>query len=314
MIGKSSQWLVHPDDLERSGVEVGNLAAGRKTLLFENRLRHKDGSYRWISWKAVADQGCIYAMGRDVTELKDAENGLREARRELAQVVRHTTLATMTASIAHEIKQPLGAIVANANAGLRWLSKTPPGLEEARETFSDIAADGHRASEIIQSVRAMFNKGDHKGSLLRLNNLIRQTIALAHGDLEAMNITVQVALAAQLPTVNAHKGQLQQVILNIITNAVDAMRAVTDRERILKVKSTALSSGEVELSIEDSGTGIRAGDMKRIFEAFFTTKPNGMGMGLAICRSIVEAHGGKLSVGVREPHGSVFRIVLPCSR
>ena len=313
LIGKSSQWLVHPDDREKSSAELGNLAAGRKTLRFENRLRHKNGSYRWVSWKAAADQGHIYAVGRDVTELKDAENSLREARRELAQVARHTTAATMTASIAHEIKQPLGAIVANANAGLRWLNKSPPRLEEARESFNDIAADGHRASQIIQSVRAMFNKGDHRESLLRLNGLIQQTIALVHGDLEAANITVQVALAAQLPAVSAHKGQLQQVILNIITNAVDAMRAVTDRERILKLKSTALSPGEVELSIEDSGTGIRPADMKRIFDAFFTTKSNGMGMGLAICRSIVEAHGGTLSAAVREPHGSVFRIVLPCS-
>ena len=139
LIGKSSEWLVHPDDREKSSAELGNLAAGRKTLRFENRLRHKNGSYRWVSWKAAADQGHIYAVGRDVTELKDAENSLREARRELAQVARHTTAATMTASIAHEIKQPLGAIVANANAGLRWLNKTPPRLEEARESFNDIA-------------------------------------------------------------------------------------------------------------------------------------------------------------------------------
>ena len=253
-------------------------------------------------------------MGRDVTELKDAENELREARRDLAQAARRTTVATMTASIAHEIKQPLGAIVANANAGLRWLKKTPPCIEEARATFSDIAADGHRASEVIQSIRAMFNKGEHKGSWLRLNGLVRETIEIARSDLEAANITLHVALAAQLPAVCAHKGQLQQVVLNIITNAIDAMRDVDDRERVLKVNSVALPSGQVGLSIEDSGIGILPDEVERIFDAFVTTKPNGMGMGLAICRSIIEAHGGTLSVSPASLHGSVFRIALPVSK
>lgn len=314
LLDKPSQWLVHPDDREKTRAELGNLAAGGKTLLFENRLRHKNGSYHWMSWQAVANDGRIYATGRDITELKDAEDRLREARRELAHVARRTTLATMTASIAHEIKQPLGAIVANANAGLRWLNKIPPGLDEARETFSDIVADGHRASEVIQSVRAIFNKGEQSGSLLRMNGLVQETIAIVRGDLEAANIRLQTALAAQLPAVRAHKGQLQQVILNIVTNAIDAMRAVTDRERLLKVRCAVLPGAQVELAVEDSGMGIRPDDMERIFDAFFTTKSNGMGMGLAICRSIVEAHGGTLTVSAREPHGSVFRIVLPCNR
>lgn len=314
MMDKPAHWLVHPDDRERSGAELSHLAAGGKTLFFENRIRHKNGSYHWISWKAVADKGRIYAMGRDVTELKAAEAGLLAARQELAHVARRTTMSTMAASIAHEIRQPLGAIVANANAGLRWLNKTPPGLDEARETFADIVADGHRASQVIQSVRAMFNKSEPKGSLLRLNGLIQQTLAIARGDLEAANITVQTALAAQLPAICANKGQLQQVVLNIITNAIDAMRHVADRERVLKLKSALLSPDSVELMVEDSGIGIRPDDMERIFDAFFTTKSNGMGMGLAICRSIVEAHGGTLSVSRREPYGSTFRMVLPRNR
>jgi len=314
LLGKPSAWLLHPDDQERAHVELVHVIAGRKITRFESRLRHSDGSYHWISWKAVADRERIYAMGRDVTELKDAENKLREARRDLALASRRTTIATMTASIAHEIKQPLGAIVANANAGLRWLNKSPPRLEEARETFSDIAADGHRACEVIQSVRSMFNSSEQEGSSIRLNSLVQETIAVARAELEAANITVQVALAAQLPEVWAHKGQLQQVVLNIITNGVDAVRAVTDRERVLKVRSAALLSGGVELSIEDSGTGIHPADKERIFDAFFTTKSDGMGMGLAICRSIVEAHGGTLSASAREPYGSVFRIVLPSSQ
>ena len=311
LLSESPQWLVHPDDRKRTRAETEHVAGGGTALFFENRLRHKDGSYRWISWKAVADQGRIYAMGRDVTELRDAEDRLHDARRELSHVNRTTTMATMAASIAHEIRQPLGAIVANANAGLRWLNKTPPGLDEARETFGDIVADGHRASEVVQSIRAMFNRSEPKGRLLRLNGLIHETIAIARGDLKSANITVQTALAAQLPAIDGHKGQLQQVVLNIVTNAIDAMRSVADRERVLKVKSALSPPDHVELSIEDTGTGIHPDDMERIFDTFFTTKSTGMGMGLAICRSIVEAHGGTLSVYAREPHGSVFRIVLP---
>src|SRR5262249_46663462 len=158
----------------------------------ENRLRRRDGTYRWLSWKAVPDRDRIYAMGRDVTELKDAERDLRDVRRELAEVSRRTVMAAMTASIAHEIKQPLGAIVANANGGRRWLARTPPKHEEALECFDDIAADGHRASEVIQSIRAMFEGGDQPGEPLDVNALIRETIDILHGELEAAGVAVEV--------------------------------------------------------------------------------------------------------------------------
>jgi PAS domain S-box-containing protein len=311
LLGKTSQWLLHPDDRERTRAEIEHLAAGRKTLRFENRYRHKAGSYHWISWKAVPDRERIYAVGRDVTELKDAENKLRDARRELAAVARRTTLAAISAAIAHEIKQPLGAIVANANAGLRWLGKEPPNLDKVRSTFRDIASDGHRASEVIQSVRAMFSHGDQPGIALDVNEIVRDTIALMRGELGAARISAQLELASQLPTIPAHRVQLQQVLLNIVSNAVDAMRAISDRSRVLRIKSRPVESDGVEVTVEDSGTGIDPESVDRIFDAFFTTKPNGMGMGLAICRSIVEAHGGALSVSANGPNGSTFRIVLP---
>ena len=149
LLGKTSQWLLHPDDRERTRAETSQLAARHVTQRFETRFRHKDGSYRWLSWKAVQDQGRIYAMARDVTELKNAENKLMEARRELSQVARRTTLAAMSGAIAHEIRQPLGAIVTNANAGLRWLNRPAPDLDEVRDTLTHIVADGHRASEVI---------------------------------------------------------------------------------------------------------------------------------------------------------------------
>ena len=311
LLGKNSQWLLHPDDRERTRAETSQLAAGHVTQRFETRFRHKDGSYRWLSWKAVQDQGRIYAMARDVTELKNAENKLMEARRELSQVARRTTLAAMSGAIAHEIRQPLGAIVTNANAGLRWLNRPAPDLDEVRDTLTHIVADGHRASEVIQSVRAMFAKGDHAGTPLDTNELIRETIALASNELEAARVVVDLELHEQLPLISAHRGQLQQVVLNIITNAADAMRAIDDRARVLRVRSRSFDSNGVAVSVQDSGTGIDPKNIDRVFDAFFTTKTNGMGMGLAICRSIVEAHGGNLSVSQGVPHGSVFHIVLP---
>ena len=217
----------------------------------------------------------------------------------------------MTASLAHEIKQPLGAIVTSANACRRWLNKSPPEIDEARDQLAQITASGHRASEVIESVRSLFSKNDQSRTLLDANELIRETIAIVRGELDEAGVRVEYELNAALPMVSAHKGQLQQVMLNIVTNAADAMRTVTDRARVLRVKSQASKSSGVTIAVEDSGTGIEANDTERIFNAFFTTKSNGMGMGLAICRSIVEAHGGNLSVSANAPHGSIFYVVLP---
>jgi PAS domain S-box-containing protein len=166
LIGKTSQWLLHPDDREKTRAEISRLAVGKTISRFENRFRNKEGSYRWISWKAVPDQERIYAMGRDVTDLKDAENTLQETREELVQVAQRTMIATMSAAIAHEIKQPLAAIVTNANAGLRWLNRATPDLDEARVTLEDIAASAHRANEVVQSVRGMIAKTDQPRSIL----------------------------------------------------------------------------------------------------------------------------------------------------
>jgi PAS domain S-box-containing protein len=310
LIGKTLLWMLHPDDRENARAETKQLAAGHMTHRFLTRLRHQDGSYRWLSWKAAQHKGCIYGVARDVTELRDAENKLIEARHELAQVSRRTTLAAMSAAIAHEIRQPLGAIVTNANAGLRWLDRSTPDLAEVRDTLKHISADGHRASEVIQSVRAMFAKSDQVGAPLDANELIRETIAMANDELEAAKIDVQLELD-HLPMIPAHRGQLQQVVLNILTNAAESMRNIDDRARTLRVRSKPFDSTGVSLSVQDSGTGIDPEHAERIFDAFFTTKTNGMGMGLAICRSIVEAHGGTLSVSPGVPYGSVFHIVLP---
>ncbi|HVI14149.1 MAG TPA: ATP-binding protein [Pseudolabrys sp.] len=312
LLGKTSRWLLHPDDVEKTRVEISRLAAGQKTVRFESRLRDRHGSYHWFSWKTAPDRGRLYGLGREITELKDAEHKLREAQRELAQAARHTTLAAMSAAIAHEIKQPLGAIVANANAGLRWLARTPPSLDEALGTLKDIAIAGHRASDVVQSVRAMFSRADQIDVALDVNDLIRETIALVRDDLEAASVSVELELAPQVPLISGHRGQLQQLILNLITNAAEAMRAVT--ERALRIASKPFNSNGLEVSVEDSGTGVQQKDIDRIFDAFYTTKANGMGMGLAICRLVVEAHGGTLSVSPVAPHGAAFRITLPGAR
>jgi signal transduction histidine kinase len=259
---------------------------------------------------AVPDQGRIYAVGRDVTELKDAEDKLRETQHELARVAGRATVAAMSAGIAHEIKQPLTAIVTNATAGLRWLDKSEPNVAEARDALRRIAADGRRTSDVIQSIRGMFAKSEQAARLLDTNEVIRESIALVSAELEAAKIGVQLELAEQLSSISAHKGQLQQVMLNLISNAADAMRSIEDRMRLLRVRSEALGTG-VAISVQDNGKGIDLKDIDRIFDAFFTTKSNGMGMGLAICRSIIEAHGGRLSVSPGVSQGSIFHIVLP---
>jgi signal transduction histidine kinase len=220
----------------------------------------------------------------------------------------------MTASIAHEIKQPLAAIIANASAVRRWLRKSPPELNDASAALENIIADGHRASGVIESVRALFSRSDQDKTLVEANELIRETIAIVHGELDEAGVLVEYQLNTQLPLVSAHKGQLQQVMVNIFTNAVDAMREVADRSRVLRVGSEPFDWNGVTITVEDSGTGIEAKDIDKIFDAFFTTKKSGMGMGLAICQSIIEAHGGSLTVSPGAPHGSIFKVVLPRGR
>jgi signal transduction histidine kinase len=232
---------------------------------------------------------------------------------------RRVSMDAMSAAIAHEFKQPLSAIVMNTDAAVRWLHRTPPNVGEVHNSLKRIANEAHRAERIIQSVRAMFSNGGHGGDAeprtpVDTNELIRESIAILRGELEAAKIVPQLELAKELPLVPADSGQLQQVLLNLISNAADAMRGITDRARVLKLTSRAIESNAVAVSIEDTGTGIDPRDIDRVFEAFFTTKSNGMGLGLAICQSIVESHGGTVTVGANVPHGSIFRINLPSSQ
>jgi PAS domain S-box-containing protein len=311
LLGKTSQWLLHPDDRQRTLAEIGHLAAGKRTLHFENQFRHKDGSYRWLSWKAVADQGRIYAMARDVTDLKQTEQALRQVQRDLARVSRRTTLATMTASIAHEINQPLAAIVTNGGVGLRWLDREKPDLHEVRAVLKRIVNDGHRASDVITSIRGMLRKDTQEKVLIDINDLLRQVLALAQGEIESQQVVVQLDLLESLPKITAERVPLQQVVINLVANSIEAMSDVMDRTRLLSIGAQTHESGEVLITVADTGMGIDPKIMDRIFEPFFTTKERGMGMGLSICRSIVENQGGRVWASPGSPHGAIFHIRLP---
>jgi C4-dicarboxylate-specific signal transduction histidine kinase len=229
---------------------------------------------------------------------------------ELARVARLTTMGQMAASIAHEIKQPLAAIVANGNAGSCWLAHAPPNLDKALACLNRVVKDGHRAGDIIKSIRAIFMKRDEGRARLDVNELIRDVLTLTHGVIQKGHVSVETELTNELPNVLGNRVQLQLVVRNLIMNSVEAMNSVNDRKRVLQIRSEIKPSG-IRIAVTDSGMGIDPESADRIYHAFFTTKSHGMGMGLSICRSIVEAHGGQLSASPSHPHGSMFEIVLP---
>jgi C4-dicarboxylate-specific signal transduction histidine kinase len=253
----------------------------------------------------------VLAIGRDLTEHVLASEALREAQMELAHVTRVTTLGELAASIAHEVNQPLAAVVANAEACLRWLGRGTPDLDAARRSVEWIIDDGNRASEVIRRVRALANKTDIEKVALDLNDVIREVIALVQRELTSHQVSLRMELAPALPTILGDRVQLQQVIINLVMNGIEAMQPVTDRSRELVIRSRKDQTQQALVSVTDCGVGISAENADRLFNAFFTTKSSGMGMGLSICRSIVEAHGGRLWATANVPHGATFQFTLP---
>ena len=247
--------------------------------------------------------GCL----RDLSE----RNALRLAQLELGRVMRSMAMGEMAASIAHEINQPLTAIASNGNAALRWLRGARPNLDEARAALKKIVADSLRTGEVITGIRSMFRKDSQIKTSLDVNELIREVLALLRGEIEHQQVLVRAELFDGLPQIPANQVQLRQVIVNLITNAVDAMSTVSDRSRVLSVKTGVHESKNFLIKVEDSGIGIDPQNTDRIFAPYFTTKSNGMGMGLSICQSIIESHGGRLSVAVGQPYGSIFQVFLP---
>ena len=284
---------------------------------WEGELIHtrRDGTQvvatsRWAL--QLDDQGkpiAVLETNNDITERKRAEEALDKAQAELAHVTRVTTLGEMTASIAHEINQPLAAVVNNASACLRWLAA--PNLEEARQSAARIIADGHRAGEIIGRIRALAKKSPPRKDWLDINETILEVTALARSEVQGNRVSLETQLADDVPLILGDRIQLQQVILNLIINAIEAMSGANEGPRELLVGSGKDESQGVLVTVRDSGPGLDPESLDHLFTAFYTTKPQGMGMGLAISRSIIEAHGGRLWATLNAPRGAVFQFTLP---
>jgi signal transduction histidine kinase len=220
-------------------------------------------------------------------------------------------MGEITASIAHEINQPLAAIVTNANSGLRWLGNKSPDLGEAQTALRRIVSDGHRASEVVAGIRAMFRGGERPSAYYDVNVLIREVLALVNGEMKSNEVEARIDLGEGIPKILADRVQLQQVVLNLMLNAIEAMGSMQNGARVLGVNSEVREGRDILITVKDSGPGIDPENLDRIFDRFFTTKSNGMGMGLSICRSIVEAHNGRLWAEPDARPGSVFRLSLP---
>src|SRR4029077_3298401 len=307
-----------PGEREINAVFFNEMREGkRQHYEMIKQLRCKNGGLIWVHLYvfAITDRksGTQLPFGIvfDITERKQAQDALQKTRTELARVARMNQMVAMTGSIAHEINQPISAILANANAGLRWLGRTTPDVNETRGVLQAIVRETKRMDNIVSGIRTLFKTGAAAGVSVDLNELIREVLAIAQTEHWNSQIEVHTSLVENLPFVSADRVQLQQVILNLITNAIDAMETVIDRERRLRVVSELKGDDGIFVTIEDTGTGFAPGDIDRIFDTFFTTKSHGMGMGLAICRTIVEAHGGRIKASPGNPYGAVFRIFLP---
>jgi C4-dicarboxylate-specific signal transduction histidine kinase len=243
-------------------------------------------------------------------EAQALQLALAQANMELAYIGRAASLGELAVSLAHEINQPLGAVVNSASASLRWLATQPPNLQEAREATTRTVREANRASEVIARIRALLKKETPQMQRLDVNEVIREVLALARNEIAIGRVAVKTDLSAHVPTVSGDRVQLQQVLFNLIINAIEAMRAVKDRQRELRITSTTDSS-VVQVSLEDTGVGLGQEDLDRIFHSFYTTKRDGIGMGLSISRSIIEAHGGRLWASSRSARGAVFQFTLP---
>jgi PAS domain S-box-containing protein len=288
---------------------------------FEKEYFRRDGSRAPIliagalfEWKR--DEGVAFVI--DMTDRKRAEEKLRaseqrllDAQMELAHITRVTTLGELTASIAHEVNQPLAAVVNAASACRRWLDGDTPNLDEARLAVDWIINEANRASEVIRRVRALANKTDTEKVPLDLNDVVKEVIAFLQREMDSHRVSLRIESAPVLPMIPGDRVQLQQVIINLVVNGIEAMQSVTDRPRELVIRSQPDETGRLLVTVTDSGVGISVENADRLFNAFFTTKSSGMGMGLSICRSIVEAHGGRLWATANVPHGATFQFTLP---
>jgi C4-dicarboxylate-specific signal transduction histidine kinase len=253
----------------------------------------------------------VGAFNAMCASLQTAEGELRDREQQLAHANRVATMGQLSASIAHEVSQPITAAVTNADAALRWLGAQPPNLEEVRQSLGRIVQEGHRAGDVVRGIRDLIRKAPPRKEDLAINEAILEVIALTRSEFVKAGVSVQTQLAEGLPLIQGDRIQLQQVILNLIINAVEAMSSTGEGLRELRISTGKADSGGVRITVRDSGPGLAPASLERLFEPFYTTKPGGLGMGLPICRSIIEAHGGRLWATANVPQGAIFQFTVP---
>jgi PAS domain S-box-containing protein len=285
----------------------------------EARLRNARGDDRWFLIRVVPmrdisgeiTRWCATAV--DIDDLKMAEDNFRRAQADLERVSRVTAMGELVASIAHEVNQPLAGVVTNANAALRWLAADPPNMQEVREATARIIADGNRASDVVARIRALLTKKDAQREPLSIDEVIGDVVALTQAAALRNGTSVHLELSAHPAVVLADRVQIEQVLLNLILNGMEAMRDGNARARVLTIRSRSHDGNGVFVSVRDSGVGISDEHLPRIFDAFYTTKSGGLGMGLAIGRSIIEAHGGRIWATSEPAGGATFQFTLPAA-
>jgi len=306
----------HPQDRAVVQQTIDRARQYRRALDFEHRLLTTDGQVKHVhivGHPAFDEAGNLVEFVGSVMDVTERCRADQE-RQAIAHVNRITTMGQLTASIAHEVNQPLAGAVSSAHAALHWLEAQPPNLEETRQSLAAIVTDGNRAAEIIQRIRNLVKRAPSRNDQLDINELILEVIALARSEVQRSGVSLQTRLAPDLPLVEGDRVQLQQVMLNLILNAVEALSGASEGSRDLLISSEDGGADGVRVAVQDSGPGLIPESVHRLFEAFYTTKPTGMGMGLVICRSIIEAHGGRLWATANEPRGAVFQFSLPPER
>jgi signal transduction histidine kinase len=307
---------VHPEDVAGFRQVVERAADEGQDFTHKCRLRMPDGRVKYLHVVAHAvrnETGDIDFVGAvmDVTAIRLAEVELHKTKTELAHAMLVTSLGELSASIAHEVNQPLGAVITNAEACLHWLDRETPNFNEAHAALERIVRDGNRAREVIRRIRTVAKKADTRMIPLNINDVVSEAMAFLQHELLGYRASLRMELASALPVILADRVQLQQVIVNLTLNGIEAMLPITDRPRELVIRSEQDEAQQVRVTVTDCGVGFSAEDMDRLFNAFYTTKPNGMGMGLSICRSIVEAHGGHIWAAPNVPRGATIQFTLP---